>query len=406
MRSALVLLALVGAVAVSAQSSWQTIASNVATAATGIWFSTDSVGFLPADENGAGAEILKSTDGGKTWATNEPHQGGFMFLDVAGYSNVVVVAGVFGEEFSDDSGAHFNTSIGGGQGQCVRAIGDHSNPDGIGVAGEFGLISPKNGVAVSFDGGISFTAHDAGLKTDSRYAAFVNSDVWYVTAGEWPDEGNDDDNSPSNDDNPFNDDDMPSEYEHYLTARFSVRSDRQGRMRPHLKAPRVTSLRGALSGSNTTYMAQVTMTTDGGKTWNTVFEQDGSYYPNGIACTSSAQCCFVAEADSGADAGSRIFCTYDNGAKWNQTLFNAGPTNSLMDITAVSNTEYWAAGGQIGGATLAAEFWHSTDAGQTWTKEASLDGNYATSIDCPDAQHCWATTVDTFQQSSIAAYGQ
>lgn len=53
------------AVAVS-QGQWQIIAKNIGTIATGISFNSLSEGFVPLDENGVGAEVLISQDGGVT----------------------------------------------------------------------------------------------------------------------------------------------------------------------------------------------------------------------------------------------------------------------------------------------------------------------------------------------------
>lgn len=396
MKTFIALLALAATVSAG---TWSIVAENVATAATGIWFSNSKVGYLPADENGAGAEVLRSEDGGKTF-TPVPHKGGFLFLSVAGYMNsdkeVIVVSGAFGEEFSPDGGKSFNQSIGGGQSQCVAVVGDHANPDGIGIAGDMGFLgSGPDGVAVSYDDGATFTSYAAGLWTDSRYAAFVDKNNWFVTAGTWAGEGPSDDDK-SNDD-PFDDnnfDDTPSTLGVDITQRFSVRL-KGNKLRPVLHEPG--------KRPQTNYTCQVTKTTDGGKTFTTVFAQNGTFYPNDIAALSEQDVCFVAETDSGAAAGSYIWCTWDGGASWNNTLYNAGPEESLMGIATTGTAgEYWASGGTYG--SLSAKFFHSTDSGRTWTLVATIPNQVSTFIDCPSSSACFATTVDIFQQSSVAAY--
>ncbi|KAA0169532.1 hypothetical protein FNF28_01977 [Cafeteria roenbergensis] len=378
MRTIVAALAVLAAAVPAAMAGWSTIASDVGTAATGIYFTDATTGFLPADENGAGAEIVKSTDGGKTWTTNEPHQGGLLFLDVAGYGENIVVAGALGEEYSIDGGAYFNTSLGGGSGQCVRAVGARGNPDAIAVVGEFGLFNPKNGVAMSTDGGAIFTTFDAKLFTDARYGAFPSAKTWYISAGNWP-EANDD--KPSNDDfAPKNDDfsDAPSTITR--TPRFELRKTAKGGYKPYVRLPGRDAM---VTGNETIFQAQISLSTDAGKTWNSVFENKGDFYANGIACIDDNNCCFVGEADAGAAAGARIHCTNDAGANWNRTLFLPGPQNSLLDITATGTAgEYWAVGGTLSSLDANATFYHSTNSGNSWTLDSTISGSYASAVDC------------------------
>jgi hypothetical protein len=75
----------------------------------------------------------------------------------------IVVAGIFGELYSDDGGLSYNPSFGGGFSQCVRYLG--TNGDGglkFGVAGQY---FNTQGAGVTVDGGKTFTTYDAKLQT-------------------------------------------------------------------------------------------------------------------------------------------------------------------------------------------------------------------------------------------------
>jgi photosystem II stability/assembly factor-like uncharacterized protein len=52
-----------------AAPTWQIIDSNLANTATGIAFTSDTVGYACGGSNGAGPQIFKSTDGGHDWTT-------------------------------------------------------------------------------------------------------------------------------------------------------------------------------------------------------------------------------------------------------------------------------------------------------------------------------------------------
>ena len=115
----------------------------------------------------------------------------------------------------------------------------------------------------------------------------------------------------------------------------------------------------------------------------------------------------MAEADSPPTPGTHIFCTIDGGLTWTQTYVNADADASLMDISSVSPTEYWAVGGEMGlfGPT-AASFFQSLDAGLTWKQQnTSIADMYAVSIDCVyEGANCWSSLLDVLtQETSIAS---
>eukprot|EP01138_Halocafeteria_seosinensis_P009492 gb/GECG01009701.1/.p1 GENE.gb/GECG01009701.1/~~gb/GECG01009701.1/.p1 ORF type:complete len:401 (+),score=51.95 gb/GECG01009701.1/:1-1203(+) len=374
--------------------SWTTVSKNVGTSATGIAFINSSFGYVPADANGNGAEVLISSDGGKTWAPTS-HQGGFLFLDVSAYGGNAVVSGVFGEEYSSNYGADFQTSTHGGTGQCVRNINRFGTggPDGFGVAGQFG---EDDGIAVSFDDGKTFTDMPiAELKTDARYASFPTKDDFFVSAGQWPEPAPSQDDDINNDDFSLrgNKNKLPDVI--HKTRHFSLRRKGNGYV-PHVEF-------ASAPAGNGSFQAQVVVSHDGGKSFVSVLYDDSNYYANGIDCESATSCCMVGEADQGPAPGARIHCTTNGGHTWTQTLFQSGGQNSLIDIRWVDKDEYWAVGGVFNEISANAQFLHTTDGGNTWTAAPSIEG-YATSVDCTGPSNCWATLTHVITQStSIAA---
>merc|ERR1712146_490189 len=72
-----------------------------------------------------------------------------------------------------------------------------------------------------------------------------------------------------------------------------------------------------------------------------------------------------------------------------------------FDITATGTAgEYWAVGGTLSSLDANATFYHSTNSGNSWTLDSTISGSYAP---CVDSKHCWATTLQVLQTSSVAA---
>jgi photosystem II stability/assembly factor-like uncharacterized protein len=126
-------------------------------------------------------------------------------------------------------------------------------------------------------------------------------------------------------------------------------------------------------GSGSGYSAEIARTTDGGKTWATVFSNFGAFYFNGIECASAQDCCAVAEDEgppynNASVVGTYVFCTADGGDTWVDTFRDMDSASSLLDIAALSPLEYWAVGAELGAVgPRNPTFFHTTDAGTTWT---------------------------------------
>merc|ERR1712167_60368 len=100
------------------------------------------------------------------------------------------------------------------------------------------------------------------------------------------------------------------------------------------------------------FWGQVAKTTDGGESWDIIYETiDEGYYPNDIDCYDENTCAFVMEGNYAP----KIVTTQDGGATWQEFVDESG-SDSLMAVRMIGPKEVWAAGGGDTG-----RFWHSTD---------------------------------------------
>lgn len=416
---------------VVAQNAWSLVAQNVATEATGIAVNPDGkTAFMAAGSNGSGSNVLKSTDGGATWGpSTDPTE--LLLLDVTSFGTNVLAAATFSELFSNDTGSTFYNSAGqvASTAQCVRNLMSNGQPIGFGIVGDFGLFNPTEGVAISTDGGATFTSSNAApLMTEARYGAFVSPTTWYVSAGQWPESNND---QPS---------DQPpttgtgtgtgtgsapaavAVQSKAITSRMSVHYNSQEKtFSREMKKPVLGGARplNAVGGralqapSNTSYAAQLVKTTDGGNTWTSqYYAVNGIGYFNGIDCLDEDSCCVAAECDGppcNTAIAASILCTTNGGSTWNMNYATNVTGASLLDLRVAGPSSYWAVGGVEGETGSAAVFLYSGDSGATWSVDSVLDGVYATSVDCqaPGANstslNCLSTVIDTITQSSSVA---
>lgn len=408
-------------------SDWSIIASDVGTIATGVAFTDANTGYLPVSQNGAGTSVQKSTDGGKTWNEVATEPFALLLLDVAAFGNSVAVIGALSLQYSINGGLTYNTSLGPlGAGQCIRTIGVEGSEAGYAAVGQWGLINENNGPAVSFDLGITYSAFNVtSMVADARYGAFPDKNTWFLTAGDWPGEGADDDPAPC-DDPPcgtrrrtsgwkvdaanYNSKVVPgSKLAKVQGARIHVLEEPSGKLYwATVKQDKVMQANYAPGAPITGYEAQLAKSADSGKSWSIVYSNMGEFYFNGIECTSDTQCCAVAEFSNNATSGgSYVWCTQDGGNTWNDTFYDTDPNSSLVDIAAVGPNEYWAVGGEMGLVGFKnPSFYHTVDGGVTWVLSpapATMAFMYAIAVDCADG-NCWANLLDVLtQESSIAS---
>ena len=471
------------AAAAAADAPWTIVAPNVATIITGIACTSNKTCYVPADENGVGATVLRSSDGGDTWRATREEPFALLLLDAAAIKENVAIVGALSLMYSTDGAVTFNESLAPfGAGQCIRAVGPKGAQVGFGAVGDWGFLAQSNGVALSLDEGKVYTAENITvLLADSRYGAFPTSEVFYIAAGDWPGEGADDDPC---DDPPCaaasarrggrggggvfkRRGDLVDPAHYTVPVAPGSRLVRARGSRLHLlQAPgaapgapgglqyatvRREARAAANAGPNgtTDWEAQIAKTEDGGKTWQRVFSKIGAYYLNDIECTTVETCCAVAETGSGTNGtdggGAYILCTEDGGKTWKEEHVNTDPDASITGIAAISEKEFWAVGGHLGlitvqytqasmrqgggerqrdrarkrglqGEQLASarshkrtsprpvQFYHSLDAGSSWTRLDDPNGNFtfndAIDIDCEIGENCWVATLDVLTQES------
>jgi len=237
-------------------------------------------------------------------------------------------------------------------------------------------IEGEDGVAISSNSGATFDfINITELETDSRYGAYPTTSVWYISAGQWPDNG------------------KAEPDVHYLNKRVSINT----RTHKHTIHNKTTSAAPSDDG----WAAQIVKTTDGGKTWSSVYYSTGQFYFNQIACGSASHCCAVGEADTSSAPGIRILCTWDAGTTWTTTLRMNDGDMSIMAIEFQSDQEAWAAGGNM--QTFDGFFWHTLDGGKTWQAD-TVSGVYGTDITMPQTTHGYAVAFTFEDQSAFMTY--
>jgi photosystem II stability/assembly factor-like uncharacterized protein len=427
------MLRVTGALALAAvvDAQWTLRAANLGTISTGSAFVDGKVGYLPVAANGVGTTILTTGDGGKTW-TNNVTAGptALLLLDIAAHRDLVsgkdnvAVIGALSLEYSKDSAVTFNKSLGPlGAGQCIRNIANTAGA--FAAVGTWGLVNELNGPSLSYNGGVTYKAQNiSSLTTEARYGAFPTTTSWFITAGQWPGETTGTPTTPTTTPSSTEVDEavdvtrytpnvpVGSTLVKKQSARLHLLREPNGDLTWAWIKPGKLAQGGGRRAQGGEYVAQIATTTDGGKTWATVFSDLNEYYFNGIECASDMDCCAVAEDEgppytNATDVGTYIFCTVDGGKTWTENFRDQSSTASLTDIAALAPLEYWAVGAELGKiGPKDPSFYHTTDGGKTWTQgtaSADLKETYAIAIDCVAGVNCWANVLDTLtQESSIA----
>lgn len=351
-------LSLLSSAASVTPGNWSIIATNFAAFSTGVTFNGDGLTGWIVDDT-----IHKSVDGGVTWTpTSDSPE--VIPLDIASFGqNVATCGALILGDYTIDGGETFNASTvkgyGGGAAQCIRGFPSPA-PVGFISVGSYGLFTSVNGVAVSTDGGATYTAINISvLQTETRYGAFPTATTWYVTAGQWPNQ--------------------VDGTRRHMARRAAAASAAAG-----------TGAARRLQGSG--YIQQVVVTKDAGATWTSVnldytsgvrlgasrslslslrltrfapcgfsFKADdvstqcssvsisilstSLQYLNGIDCLDESRCCAGGEQDDEPGGYGYIQCTLDGGMTWTRTLTVNETGASFLDLRVVGTDGYWAVGG-------------------------------------------------------------
>jgi hypothetical protein len=221
-----------------------------------------------------------------------------------------------------------------------------------------------------------------------------SKDVVYFTAGQWPAEGK-------------RGKVQRADGSHHveITRNLRVLSGLDGSQKMEL---------GPLAGvmdppTNQTLNAELLKSSDGGKTWESLFFDEGNFYFNDIDCFDEDHCVAVGEGfpdDGSAAPGARIYTISDGKTVKLAHFENAKGTESLMAAKMISQTEHWAGGTeQVGGLFSPVFAFHSTDGGKTYKNENNgIVGQMITNLDFVSPTHAYATTVNALQISSLLEY--
>ena len=374
------------------RAGWALLPEFSATVALGCAFTDPLNGIIVGGQDGVGAQVWATDDGGRVTRPATLESGGspvLMLLAGDAVRENAVASGVFAAWASQDSGATFAPAGG------LGAIGPAQSVDGFIEDGAIKFVITgdtitHNGIAVSEDGGQTFGAgiEVFGDKTieariGARYFAAAAPNAWFVSGGRWPSTTQETDDV------------------HHLTENIYVKKSPGanestfGFTKP---AERVRSLQEA-----DPFTAGIALSSDGGQTWRTIFETEtAGYYFNQISCWDATRCAVVAEGGGQA----RILVTRDSGLTWRQTLEATGSLMAIQAFQGVAGAEGegWAGGGVLGFPTFIGHYWHTTDYGETWQLN-EVEGAYAFDLSFGPGQNAVGySTVLTPCMSRLARY--
>lgn len=374
------------------RASWSLLPEFSASVALGCAFTDALNGIIVGGNDGVGAQVWSTDDGGRVTRPATLDSGGapvLMLLAGAAMRDYAVASGVFAAWSSQDSGATFAPAGGLGSIGPAQSV-DSFIEDGTVKFVITGDTITHNGVAVSEDGGQTFGAgvevfddKTIDARIGARYFAAAAPNAWFVSGGRWPS------NSQETDD------------VHHLSENIYIKKSPAANESvfgfTQKKEQHLRSLQ------DDPFTAGIALSSDGGQTWRTIFETDSAgYYFNQISCWDATRCAVVAEGGGSA----RILVTRDGGLTWSQTL---EATGSLMAIEAFqdvagANGEGWAGGGVLGFPTFTGHYWHTTDYGDTWQLN-EVPGAYAFDLSFGPGQNAVGySTVLTPAASRLARY--
>lgn len=218
------------------------------------------------------------------------------------------------------------------------------------------------GIGVSTDGGNVFSFHEwesFGIDHWCRYSSFLNSSFGFISGGKWP-------TSSSSISHRTLLNSFVDENENDADTDFILLplSDSVSQRVPVTEenAELAAYYRSILAEKqeNNDYQAVIAKTTDGGNSFQVVFESFGEFYLNQIFFINASVGLVVGE--NNRDGNGVIMRTDDGGATWS-VVFNT--ENSMVALAMVDELEGWA-GGAVYGAGISSYLVHTTDGGRTW----------------------------------------
>lgn len=398
---------LAAGIASASAAKWTIVDGTAATTLVGIGANTDVEAVAGAAQNGVGA-LIERYDGEK-WPKEQLQAG--MLLDAGVSDSYTVATSVLPILISKDKGATYTTvdSIGGA---CQSAT---VTEEAISLVGGFIVADPDTtrntnfyGVARSTDGGETWSSSEIP-DGSCRYGAFPSSDVWYVSNGMW---GSDEDALSRSKTHFDTSSSLRASFLDYsVSARATVGGVQKGGVSFRGRGEHTKATTNA-TDTTTGWWGSITKTTDGGKTWSTVFKSDPEndyWYFNSIACSSETHCVAVAEGDASADGGyvALAFVTFDGGVTWNNALTSdVLPDNvvSIMGAAWVNDDEGWLAATAKSGPALSGVFFKTTDGGKTYKVEQTLENCFVMDMDFANGVGFATCSSSSGSSSSVAIY--
>jgi photosystem II stability/assembly factor-like uncharacterized protein len=358
MRLAKFMLAAFALATVAAQKSWRIERSRLATILLGVSFVDENFGYVSGAQNGVGALMLQTRDGGQNYVrvpleTQAPPAVGMYLSTHAASRFSAATAGLCGFCF-EASGIQY--TIDGAQ---FRLANDPSPifPPVVGIQGGSHVANAVRGtygfvgqfgenyaVAHTSDGGNSWQRAPLEYRNAwARYMHMPSANTWYVTAGTWP---RDDKAGPRG---------LFEKMNVIVNETFSeVQFD--------FEALGETPSRKLLQGGG--YRTAILKTSDAGRTWETVFENlDNDYYLNDIFCTSENTCYAVGDGSRGV--GIR---TTNGGATWTEFLSLPGRNMQVMGVKFGSPREGFIAAAALSQQEFVGQMYYTNDSGESWTR--------------------------------------
>lgn len=367
---------------VSAQS-WAPITTDTETMILSISCASENNCFTAGADNGKGAVLQRSTDGGIHWkrAVTPVSMAWMAIAFEKSETETHGIATGFGIGESADiytnDGELWNKTQSRSM-SIVTASQDCSTITGIdGGFAIVGSLGNKEGIRVSKDGGVTYTFYQYPVLRDmARYGSFPSATTWFISGGEFPSD--------------------PAFKHLSHRIRVPLEADADGNRAPILGAyPKAL-------GNTTGYSASIVMTTDGGKTFTQVFNDVGRFYFNQISCPDVSTCFAVAEGFDGDWVGAAVYNTVDGGKTWTQQIFVPGA--SMMAVEMLSTTEGWVGGVIAQGEKESGVFWHTTDGGANWVEDSSFVNTAVVDIEFLSPTSAWAAVLERQGDGTLYRY--
>lgn len=348
----------------AAHAQWEVVEPNLGTIIMGVDFTDPATGYLAGANNGVGPVIWKSTDGGDTYDILHDEPLTMSHMDIAmGHGDFGITSGMgafyafAGATKTTDGGRNWSRSGG------LWLFGVSQDADSVGnshamMAGAWGDFTTEwNGLAITTDQGRKWEFSNWGAPSYARYVDFVDEDTGFLSGGHWPS-----DSSRS----------ISGAKGRQITSHFAV---------PHSFAPKRANPQYAEG-----YYGAVTKTTDGGKSWVTIFETNEAYL-NGIFFTDANTGWVVGD---GAEDGI-IFHTNDGGVTWSEQWRGEA---SLLQVKMASDQRGFAIGADLSARRPTTLILETHNGGQDWTP-MEIDGDfYLLNLDVVDENNAWAVGLN------------